>query len=241
MAPSTPPTLQGLAANLDILLGKMDALAALQHKVIELETTVTTLGGTVDRMGKEIAHLKDQINYRDQADRGLSVRISGLSVIFDDDVVETSKTLHRRVYDLIKPSLLLAKQYKQIETIPQLANVFEDCYRCRPPVKPGFGSQPPPPPQIIVKFSSSALRLAFLRNKREGLPKPSDAEKAAGIKRYIAGEDLTPPTFRKLREMQTSDKFERAWTIDGRIRYTLPGDKTVRRVKSVFADIEQLF
>ena len=98
-----------------------------------------------------------------------------------------------------------------------------------------MGQPPPAPSPIIVKFVSLAIRLAFLRNKRASLPAPSAAEIQAGVKRYSVVEDLTSTTYKKMRELADSLEVDKVWSIDGRLRYTVPGDKTIYKVKSVFA------
>ena len=76
----------------------------------------------------------------------------------------------------------------------------------------------------------------MLRHKRRNLPPVTDAESSCGIQRFSIAEDLTAATYNKLRDLQRQETVGRAWTIDGRIRYTLADDpSTVRRVKSVFA------
>jgi hypothetical protein len=41
-----------------------------------------------------------------------------------------------------------------------------------------------------------------------------------------------------MQAMSASDLVDKVWSIDGKLRYTVPGDKTVYKVKSVFASIE---
>ena len=49
-------------------------------------------------------------------------------------------------------------------------------------------------------------------------------------------EDLTSETFKKLREMQDRVDIDRAWTINGKIRYIHTNETTVKVLKSVFDD-----
>ena len=50
-------------------------------------------------------------------------------------------------------------------------------------------------------------------------------------------QNLSGPTYKRLKEMVASPLVEKVWSVDGRLRYTVPGDKTVRRIKSVFTSI----
>ncbi len=96
------------------------------------------------------------------------------------------------------------------------------------------------PPAIVFTFASQQLRLAFLRNKRNNVPLPSREEQLAGTKRYSVVEDLTAPTFKLLTAMRSDERVARAWTRDGRIKFTLVDNDTVFSVKSVFDTVDIL-
>ena len=77
-----------------------------------------------------------------------------------------------------------------------------------------------------------------MRLKKEHMPDPTDAEKAAGISRFVFVEDLTQVNAKKLKEFRDSQHIERAWTVDGRIRFTAVGDvNNVRRLASPFISV----
>ena len=90
---------------------------------------------------------------------------------------------------------------------------------------------------VIIKFANPAIRLAFLRCKKEHTPAPLDSDKAAGTKKYTASEDLTGPTYKMFKAMVDSPLVDKVWTVDGRLRFTVPGDKSVKKVKSVFVSV----
>ena len=241
------PTLQSLEAKLDMLLKKMDDFSALQAKVVRLETIVNDLSENVTSLNKEVLSLKEQANVREQQARGNSIRIFGLAVSEEEAEDTSGKVLSKRVYDLlIKPVLAAAKANKEIDVLPQQFNAISDVYRVRVgKVKakatiPGLPQDPPAPAPIIVKFSSPHIRLAFLRNKRASLPAVSETDKFFGVKYYSATEDLTGPTYKKMREMMDSSLVEKVWAYDGRLRFTVPGDKLVKRVKSFFSSVEDI-
>ena len=246
MAPA--PTLQSLEAKLDMLLKKMDDFSALQAKVVRLETIVNDLSENVTSLNKEVLSLKEQANVREQQARGNSIRIFGLAVSEEEAEDPSGKVLSKRVYDLlIKPVLAAAKANKEIDVLPQQSNAISDVYRFRVgkvkaaiPGLPGLPQDLPAPAPIIVKFSSLHIRLAFLRNKRASLPAVSETDKFFGVKYYFATEDLTGPTYKKMREMMDSSLVEKVWAYDGRLRFTVPGDKLVKRVKSVFSSVEDI-
>ena len=129
-----------------------------------------------------------------------------------------------------------------IDVLPQLANAITEVYRVRvfttQELIPGLPPPPPPPPApVIIKFANPAIRLAFLRCKKEHTPAPLDSDKAAGTKKYTASEDLTGPTYKMFKAMVDSPLVDKVWTVDGRLRFTVPGDKSVKKVKSVFVSV----
>ena len=63
-----------------MVLRKMDEFSALQAKVIQLETSVSKLGSLVDSLNQEVLTLKEKENTREQAKRGNTARLFGLSM-----------------------------------------------------------------------------------------------------------------------------------------------------------------
>ena len=242
------PSLESLEAKMDTLLRKMEELTVLQIKVVELEDNVRVLNNqvsdlnfTVAKLNHEVLLLKEKDNSRDQQSRGSAVRLFGLATGEEEDTADPAKALIKRVYDcIVKPVLSAAKSNKQLDSVPSLANTIADAYRVGKAKQAIVGQPPPLPLPIIVKFVSPAIRLAFLRNKKASLPSPSAAEIQAGVKRYSVVEDLTPTTYKKMREMANSLEVDKVWSINGRLRYTVPGDKTIYKVKSVFASVSEI-
>ena len=245
------PSLESLEVKIDTILRKMEELTALQIKVVELEddvrvlnNKVSDLNSTVAKLNNEMTLLKEKDNDRDQQSRGNAVRLFGLAAGEEEDATNPARALIKRVYDcIIKPVLTAAKANKQLDSVLSLANTIADAYRIRSAgkAKQAIVGQPPQaPPPIIVKFISPAIRLAFLRNKRASLPAPSAAKIQAGVKRYSVVEDLTSTTYKKMRELADSLEVDKVWSIDGRLRYTVPGDKTIYKVKSVFASVSEI-
>ena len=243
------PSLESLEVKIDTILRKMEELTALQIKVVELEddvrvlnNKVSDLNSTVAKLNNEMTLLKEKDNDRDQQSRGNAVRLFGLAAGEEEDATDPARALIKRVYDcIVKPVLTAAKANKQLDSVPSLSNTIADAYRIKGKAKQVIVGQPPPAPSpIIVKFVSPAIRLAFLRNKRASLPAPSAAEIQAGVKRYSVVEDLTSTTYKKMRELADSLEVDKVWSIDGRLRYTVPGDKTIYKVKSVFASVLEI-
>ena len=238
MAPKVPPSLESLEAKLDKLLKKVDEISAVKAEMEEMRVAVGTLMETVASQGREIMTLKEQANSRDQQLRSSIVRLYGFGHAAED--TGDPKALSKRVYDcVVKPVLAAAKANKLIDVLPQLSNTITEVYRVRvfSTQEPIPGQPPPLPAPIIIKFANQATRLAFLRSKKEHMPAPLDSDKAAGITKYSASEDLTGPTHKMFKQMVESSLVDKVWSVDGRLRFTVPGDKSIKRVKSVFTSV----
>jgi len=202
------------------------SMCALEKKVASHETTIKTLE-------QEVKKLKEFSNDRDQESRDNVIRLFNFPMSPDDVAADEGKALANRVYDrILKPVIIAAKAKDDLVSVQQVNNVIDDCFRIgKPSLKDGI-LRPSP---VVIKLRSKQLKQAIMKNKKTSLPAPSDREKAAGIRRFVLVEDLTSPTFKKLSEILVDERVEKAWTIEGKIRFVLVGnDKSVKKVKSVF-------
>ena len=149
------------------------------HTGLRKEQLAALPESSVDSLNQEVLTLKEKENTREQAERGNTTRLFGLSMGQDEGTgPDFGPALAKRVYDsIIKPVLASAKLNKHLETLPTLPNAIREVYRIKPSNKLPTGNQSPPPP-VIIKFASSAVKSAFFRNKRASLPTPSADEKA---------------------------------------------------------------
>jgi hypothetical protein len=92
----------------------------------------------------------------------------------------------------------------------------------------------------VLKFANEAVRLTVLKNKRNGMPTPSQEEKDTGIVRFNITEDLTPPCYKLMKELQRHEDVAKVWTVEGRIRMMLRGRQVVHRVRSVFNTVDAI-
>lgn len=53
-------------------------------------------------------------------------------------------------------------------------------------------------------------------------------------------EDLTRATFLKMRALAQDNRVLASWTVAGNIRFRLHGETNIRRVKSIFDDVEKI-
>ena len=56
----------------------------------------------------------------------------------------------------------------------------------------------------------------------------------------VGAHYLSKSRFKKLKELQSSEKVDRAWSIDGRINFMLSNSTVVHRVVSVFDEVDTI-
>ncbi len=76
-----------------------------------------------------------------------------------------------------------------------------------------------------------------MKNKRLHTPLPTKEEMDAGLRKFSIVEDLTPPAYSKLRELQREESVSKAWASGGCLHFTTRGSDRVHTVKSVFDPI----
>ena len=218
--------LDRLLQEISIVRDKQDTLEKLVTRVGVLETKVEEQDAVIKSLMSEVTSLKGKVNTLEQLQRSNTIRLFG----FPGSNDETH--LASKVYDrILKPILTAAKTKGDISSVPQLNNTVEEVFRAG---KFSPGANKPPPP-IIIKFNSSNIRLAVLKNKRNSTPQPTEGEKASGIKRFVIAEDLTTPTYRKLQDLQKDDRVVKAWTVAGEIWFVTQGDNIrPKKVRSIF-------
>jgi ParB-like chromosome segregation protein Spo0J len=203
-------------------------LADSQVKVTKLENRVTVLE-------TEVKKLKEAANDRDQADKGRTVRLFGVPITEEETASDGGKSFQAKLYDrILKPCLTSAKTNGDLQSIPQFTTAIEKIFRA------GKSSNPDRPAPVIIKFTSEIYRTAVLRHKKNSLPAPSAQEKAAGFRRFMIVEDLTPANYKMLKQLQGREEVARVWSIEGRLRFTLVNNDKVFRVKSVYDPVESV-
>ena len=196
---------------------------------------VNILEHTVGDLKKDLRTLQDTVNFREQAARSLQVRIVGLPSSEDEDnAPDPDKYIAKKIYELIlQPILNGAKSKSLIKSVPTLTNTISKAFRLG-----RHNSKPSPSAPIVITITDPSIKTAIFRAKKQFMPQPSDP----GVKRYLLAEDLTFPTVTKLKELREHKDVDRAWSVEGRIRYTLLEDKDrfVHKLPSSFADITSL-
>jgi hypothetical protein len=239
------------ASNSERFAALETSVASVDSKVDTIDSAFATYRKETDEkmsaMQEEISSIKNTANARDQQQRMKSIKLAGLPISDDEtNAQDTEKYLGKRVYDkILVPILTAARENDEIETIPTLAKTIEEIRRVKawspPPSNvPGLSTKKTStPPVIIIKLCSPQIRLAILRFKKDNTPAPSSADRTAGCKGFFISEDITPPTAKLLKDLNADERVDRAWTVEGRIRFTRVGDKERRvfKVKSVYDPI----
>ena len=233
------PSNADLQASIQQLVATVAQLSAQVTSVDARIEQLASIQRAVYSIGAEVTEVKRALNDLDQDSRGSSIRIIGLSISDTELQGGHEKAIMKKAYDkIIKPILNAAKANGEIDSVPLLLNVLESGRFVSKPFVDKKGRTLPP--VCCVKFCNRYVRNTVMRLKKEHLPDPSVAEIAAGTGRYLLVEDLTVTNAQKLKEFREHDRVERAWSIDGRIRYTVVGSvNTVRRLPSPYISVEE--
>jgi hypothetical protein len=215
-------------------------LVAKTAEVDLLNGKVTVLEEKVNKQEKEIVELKHHATMAEQATRGSAIRIFGLFPQREDvEALGEAKAVAKKAYErVIKPILQAAKTKGAIDAVPQLNTCVETAFAAGKAAVDAQGRSLPPP--VVVIFNNKAIRDVVMRHKKANIPAVSAAEKAAGINRLVVVEDLVPVIHKKMKEMMGNDAFDKVWSINGHIRFTVPGDNSVHRVPSPFSSIQDI-
>jgi len=235
--PATLSTDEKINAIFTVMMELKNNNLRMQETINTHVKEIASLHNTVNSLNKEVYDLKNTVNNREQDCRSLNIRIIGVPYSEEEKAATDNKLLCKKVYDrILVPILTSAKAANIIDKIPSISNTIADCYRIGPLRIPGTGN----PPHIILRFVDSTTRLAILKTKKTSTPKPNTTERDMGITRFIINEDLTPATYKKMLELKTQEEVEKVWTVEGRIRYTISGSSTVRKVRSSFDSIDTI-
>ena len=228
------------------------AQRTLDNKIDEILNTLTPMSAKLDKVSKSVEAIEEQVklikfdilqhddritaleaetkslknvnNTLQQQQRNLTLRLLNLPVS-----VGEKDDLKSRLYELLRPALAAAKTEKDLPTLPQLNSVIETCFR------PYHAEQDKPPPPIIFKVPNKTIKAALLKHK-----KILTTGMGVGLPKLLLVEDLTADTHKLFNSMVKSKKFGKVWTIDGVIKYTLPGQNQVKSVFSVYDKIEDI-
>ena len=214
------------------MVNKIDATLSEQHqRIVKVETDVGLLT-------TEVYMLKNIVNAHEQERRSSTIRITGLPITMEEKSNKSTVELKQRVFNrILGPILSVAKEQDLMSDLPTVENTIKTCYRIGAASAQANSGSPPP---IVVKLCSPETRVNILKCKREATFGPNQAEKEMGCKYFSIAEDLTQPSFKKLKELKNHEDVENAWSFEGKLQFTLKGSKTIHKVFSVYDDVDTI-
>ena len=215
------------------LIGSVNHITQKLEKFETKLESISAIQLQVATISKDVNSLKHTVNFIDQESRSKTIRIIGLKVP-EIDITQygQEKAIIKKAYEkLVKPILNAAKNKGELETVPILLNVLEQGRF----VSKGFVDQQGRtlPPIVSISFNKWYIRNVVMRYKKDNMPTPTDSDKASGISFFSLVEDLTPTNAKRLKEFRDNDNVDRAWTVDGKVRFVLKSSsETARKAPS---------
>jgi hypothetical protein len=234
--------------------------ADLVSKLNELSTALVNINSRFDKLEKlwsdskaenrmlkdalqekerEIVNIRERMNEQEQYTRSWCVRVLNMKLP-PNDATDPFKVM-QHVYDkLLLPILIGAQSNGLLVNIPPVDQILETAHIL--PCKPGTT------PPIIARFYSRNIRAMIFKMKKDFAPR-EPTEPAAGTRsrdqragklKFLLFEDLTRPTFSKMRAIAQHDSVENCWSGSGALRYKLKDNPTIFKVKSIFSTVEQI-
>lgn len=227
--------IQELTRTINSLAARFDAMEEL---IGTLRCENKELKSTVADRDKEIFTLRDKLNDLEQYGRNWSVRILGLPI--PQNEAQDPLKVMQHVFDrVLLPIFEGALSRREIMSIPDVRDILETAHIL--PAKPDSVNT------IIARFYSRNIRSMVFRLKKDFAPRqPAEGRHNGGLS-LRAGkflfpiyEDLTRPTFFKLRALAASDLVDSCWTVNGVIRFKAKNSNEIRKVKCVYSSVEDI-
>lgn len=202
----------------------LEMLTTLQKSVDSINDKLTVMTTKLDTVSDKVQAHDDQLNVLSETVNGLeqrgrmnSLRISGLPIPTHAAgcPIKTCTEVYNRV---LKPILVEAVRNGDIASVPDCLQLIE--YGHTLPGKKGDA------PNIIIRLSSRIFKLCIFKNKRKVLTGNASMQ---GI--YL-NEDLTAINRRRLVETKSNPATQSAWTVNGKIKYTLKDSPSTVRTWS---------
>lgn len=201
----------------------------------DLKATVMEQDKALQDRDKEIDMMKQRLNTQEQYQRGWSIRILNLPIpSFEANCPEA--VMRHVHHDVLEPIFQGALAKGLIKSIPAVETVLETAH-----ILPAKGNTIPP---IIARFYTRNIKSLLFRLKKEFAVRDTNRSDTTsdrlGKLRHPFYEDLTRHNFAKLRAISQHELVESAWSVSGTIRFRLKNESLVRKVKSVFASVEDI-
>jgi uncharacterized protein YhaN len=186
--------------------------------------------------------LKNKVNNLEQHHRSWSIRAVGITIPTADET-NNFKVRDHLYNKLIKPILAGAVEQKLLPSLPTAEEVLERAH-ILPTRKDG-------PKPIIARFYCRDMRALVFKLKKQYAPRATPTEQRTrgdnqqqqqqqGRLLFQIFDDLTKPTFLKMKQIGDDSRVEQCWAANGQLKFKLTGCSQIRRVISVFDTIDNI-
>jgi hypothetical protein len=237
---ATPAPVQAASNDLAGQLAELTSIVkSYAERFDRLETILTetrrentALKAALQLKEGEITKLKEKVNDQEQYVRGWSLRILNLQLP-PEDATYPDRVMQHAFKKVFEPIFQGALSRNIINAIPSPHSIIETAH-ILPAKKDSINT-------VIVRFYSRNIRNMLFRLKREFAPKSAPNTRAEpGRYLYPFFEDLTRTNFDKLRAISGHPDVQSCWSVGGVIRFKLKNSDVIRKVKSVFASVEDI-
>lgn len=209
-----------------------DEVISLRELVSAQAAKIDTLKEEKDALCMKVDGLEVKLNDQEQYQRNNCVRIHGLAL--PEAESSDGGYVMQKVYDdILEPILKLAVAAGTITEVPLLNTLLVNGH-----VLPSRDKAKPLP--IILRFASKYYRSLVFKYKKQFFTSSSPTVPGGRPTKHPVSifEDLTPINSKKLWEMKQNIDIESAWSMNGRLKYTLKIDtNTTKTLKSPFLNI----
>lgn len=214
------------------ILSLSKKLDNLTNEVVQCKKAMDVMSKEMLDVKKEVDKLRFDANEREQWVRGGSVRVFNYKV--PDQCEKSVPKLLTHLYDnLFHPCLMEAVKAGEISenVVPGALQLLEYGHQLPRRVQSvPVGGDQPPPPTIIVRFASRTFRSLIMRYKKTVLANYNvSVNPRSRFHKVFITDDLTKINSRALKELSSKSSVERAFSYNGKIKYTLKADPS--RVK----------
>ncbi len=239
-------SLKDVLAELAEIKAKLSKFESLETKIDRLQTQLeeittenkqlkdenTKLRTSHQQQSATINELRTNLDGVERHQRSWSIRVNNIP-LSDAEERDPSLTM-KKVYDLLlHPILVGARERGAVRAVPDCDQLLETAH-----VLPGRPGSAKP---IIVRFAKRPLRAICFRHRKEFAPTTTsrgDPDRERQL--YPFHDDLTRAAAHKMSEIQADPSVQACWSINGQLRFKLKDSDRVKRVKSVFDDLETI-
>jgi hypothetical protein len=242
-------------------------MAAMEQKFVVMETKLTAALNenkslreevrakekTIENIQASYANLENKCNEMEQYNRSWSLRVFNIPLTEEEE--KNGNMVRDKVYNLaLLPILRGALELGEIAAIPRAEDLLEVAHIL--PGKPGENKP------VITRFYNRFMRTLCLRLKRDHAPRTAArtavgrggvaGEEGSESGRAGAGpdgrgryafpffEDLTRPTFHKMRALNLDERVQSCWSINGQLRIKLANSGKLIKVNSVYDSVDSI-